>query len=311
MEEAFRLAKEAGDNTNLMRAYNNIAIDQVCRRSAPTATGRRSCARDSSSRSRSGTIAERRMDLGEPRRRRCSSSGGSRRARSTSGTRSTSLDRVGDEPLIGHAADRAGDGGSDARDASTKPSRVPGRGRARSWRRTRSRRGLVVRAAVRRVPGARAGRSSCRGGSVRRGRRACSAPSASTPYPEVIAECPRDVPAPRRSRGRGGDVPRPRPSSTDSIQSAAHATQHRRGCSNRDPVRVASAILREAVAEFERLETAHLRGARDGRPRPRDDASRPRTLRELLERARAILLECDAHAVPRRGRRGARRGRMA
>ena len=37
MEEAFRLAKEAGDNTNLMRAYNNIATTRL-QTQGPTAT---------------------------------------------------------------------------------------------------------------------------------------------------------------------------------------------------------------------------------------------------------------------------------
>ena len=195
--------------------------------------------------------------------------------------------RVGDEPLIGQRL-------------ITLATVVLMRGRIDeavayrdeadpSWRRTRSRRGRV-RAAVRRVPGPRAGRSSCRGGSVRRGRRARPRTQRGQ-LPRVHRGMPARVRAPRRSRDRA-ETYRDLESSHrfDPERGPRHGTS--RGCSNPIPPR-RSTILREAVARFDRLEMRVFAA------RAMVDLGRAMTRagedpRELLERARAILIECDA-----------------
>ena len=150
MEEAFRLAKEAGDNTNLMRAYNNIATTRSATR-GPAATAE--VLREGLELAlRSGHDRERRMDRGQPRRRRCSSSAGSRRARSTSGSRSTSRDASATSHCIGQRLISLATRGADAR-SRRRGGRDTGTRLRRSWRRTPSRRRRIP-AAVRRVPGA-------------------------------------------------------------------------------------------------------------------------------------------------------------
>ena len=109
-------------------------------------------------------------------------------------------------------------------------------------------------------------------------------------YPEFIAECPRAFLL-LGDRGRA-ETYRDLEGSTYSIQSAAHATNIT-GLLEPDPAR-SVAILREAVAEFERLETRIFAA------RAMVDLGRAMTRagedpHELLERARSILLECDAN----------------
>jgi class 3 adenylate cyclase/tetratricopeptide (TPR) repeat protein len=107
--------------------------------------------------------------------------------------------------------------------------------------------------------------------------------------PEVFSECVRTFL--RLGDRDGAETFRDLDASTDSVQSAAHA-RNIRGLLEPDPARAVE-ILREAVAEFERLEM-HVFAARAmvdlGRAMARsgDDPG------EILERARSILTECDA-----------------
>ena len=100
IEEAYRLAKEVGDFSNLMRATT------TCRRSSrtrpPTTSGREAVLREGLELAqRGGRDGARRMADREPRRRPVSASGSSRRPRRCSAGRSSSPSQVGDEPLRG------------------------------------------------------------------------------------------------------------------------------------------------------------------------------------------------------------------
>jgi len=79
--------------------------------------------------------------------------------------------------------------------------------------------------------------------------------------------------------------------STDSVQSAAHA-RNVAGLLESDPARAVE-LLREAVAEFERLEM-RLYAARAMVDLARAMARAGQDPGDLLERARDILIECDA-----------------
>ncbi|MBI2755382.1 MAG: tetratricopeptide repeat protein [Chloroflexi bacterium] len=108
-------------------------------------------------------------------------------------------------------------------------------------------------------------------------------------YPEVFTECVRALvlagdPA-RAATFRDLDA------STDSVQSAAHA-RNVGGLLESDPAR-AVALLREAVAEFERLEM-RVDAARAIVDLARAMAHAGRDPGDLVDRARAILTESDA-----------------
>ena len=103
MEEAFRLAKAVGDNSNLMRSVQQPAGDQVADAGPPTSATRRGgpARRDSSSRSAVGTLANERVDLTGSLGDACASSSGEleEAERLQRRSRSSSLAIVGDEPL--------------------------------------------------------------------------------------------------------------------------------------------------------------------------------------------------------------------
>ena len=283
MEEAFRLAKEAGDNTNLMRAYNNIATTRL-QTQGPRATAE--VLREGLELAlRSGTIANGGWISG--------SLGDAvqllGRLEESEAHQSLALElarRVGDEPLIGQRL-------------MTLATVVLMRGRVDEAVAYRDE-GAPIMAAnpepqglmfvpqfdgylglARRDRAAVADRFAEAAEHVR-------ALSVDT-YPDLIAECPRAFLL-LGDRGRAKTY-RDLEGSTDSIQSAAHATNVT-GLLEPDPAR-SIAILREAIAEFERLEM-RIFAARAlvdlGRAMTRAGENPP----ELLERARAILLECDA-----------------
>jgi class 3 adenylate cyclase/tetratricopeptide (TPR) repeat protein len=108
-------------------------------------------------------------------------------------------------------------------------------------------------------------------------------------YPEMFTECVRELVL-------TGDVVRATSfrdldASTDSVQSAAHA-RNVAGLLEPDPAR-AQALLREAVAEFERLEM-RIFAARAMVDLGRAMAQTGDDPAEILERAREILSESDA-----------------
>ena len=108
-------------------------------------------------------------------------------------------------------------------------------------------------------------------------------------YPEVFTECVRALvlagDTARAATFRDLDA------STDSVQSAAHA-RNIAGLLESDPAR-AVALLREAVAEFERLEM-RVYAARAMVDLGRAMAHAGEDPAEVLDRAREILTECDA-----------------
>ena len=108
-------------------------------------------------------------------------------------------------------------------------------------------------------------------------------------YPELFTECVRSLvligDVARAATFRDLDA------STDSVQSAAHA-RNVAGLLESDPARAVE-LLREAVAEFERLEM-RIYAARAMVDLGRAMARAGQDPGELLERARDILTECDA-----------------
>ena len=284
MEEAFRLAKEAGDNTNLMRAYNNIATTRL-QTQGPTATA--DVLREGLELAlRSGTIANGGWISG--------SLGDAvqllGRLEESEAHQRLAVDlarRVGDEPLIGQRL-------------ITLATVVLMRGRVDEAVAYRDEaapimaanpepQGLVFVPQFDGYLGLARGDRAAVADRFAEAAEHVRAYSVDT-YPEFIAECPRAFLL-LGDRGRA-DTYRDLEGSTYSIQSAAHATNIT-GLLEPDPAR-SVAILREAVAEFERLET-RIFAARAmvdlGRAMTRDGQDP----RELLERARAILLECDAN----------------
>jgi class 3 adenylate cyclase/tetratricopeptide (TPR) repeat protein len=283
MEEAFVLAKEVGDTTNLMRAYNNIATTRQ-QRDGPAATAE--VLREGLELAlRSGTIANGgwiagslgdtlliagALDESEQHQR-------------------LALDlarRVGDEPLIGMRLTGLAnvmlirgriDEAIAARDEAEpilKANPEPQIEAFLPWfdgylalgRRDR------VRAAERFAEAAE---------HVR----AYNADVA----PEIFPDCVRAfLLIGERARAEGfGDLD----GSTDSIQSAAHGLAIT-GLLERDPARAVE-TLRDAVAGYERV------GMRLYSPRTMVDLARAMIQvsedpRDVLERARGIMLECDA-----------------
>jgi hypothetical protein len=108
-------------------------------------------------------------------------------------------------------------------------------------------------------------------------------------YPETFTECVRAL-------ALTGDMARAATfrdldASSDSIKSAAHA-RNVAGLLESDPARAVE-LLREAVAEFERLEM-RVYAARATVDLGRAMAEAGEDPAELLESARAMLTECDA-----------------
>jgi class 3 adenylate cyclase/tetratricopeptide (TPR) repeat protein len=283
MEEAFRLAKEAGDNTNLIRAYNNIATTRL-QTQGPTATAE--VLREGLELAlRSGTIANGGWISG--------SLGDAvqllGRLEESEAHQRLAVDlarRVGDEPLIGQRL-------------ITLATVVLMRGRLDEAISLRDE-GAPIMAANPEpqgfmfVPQFDGYLALARGDRLEAADRFAAAGervreySVDT-YPELIAECPRAFLL-LGDRERA-ETYRDLEGSTDSIQSAAHATNIT-GLLEPDPARSVT-ILHDAVAEFERLEMRVFAA------RAMVDLGRAMTRagedpRELLERARAILLECDA-----------------
>jgi tetratricopeptide (TPR) repeat protein len=283
MEEAFRLAKEAGDNTNLMRAYNNIATTRLQTR-GPRATAE-VLSEGLELALRSGTIANGGWisgSLGDAAQLLG-------RLEESEAHQRLAVDlarRVGDEPLIGQRL-------------ITLATVVLMRGRVDEAVAYRDEaapimaanpepQGLVFVPQFDGYLGLARGDRAAAADRFAEAAEHVRALSVDT-YPEFLAECPRAFLL-LGDRGRA-ETYRDLESSTDSIQSAAHATNIT-GLLEPDPAR-SVAILREAVAGFDRLET-RIFAARAmvdlGRAMTRDGGDP----RELLERARSILLECDA-----------------
>jgi class 3 adenylate cyclase/tetratricopeptide (TPR) repeat protein len=283
MEEAFRLAKQAGDNTNLMRAYNNLATTRLLTQ-GPAATaevlreGLELALRSGTVANGgwiAGTLADAEQLLG--------------RLKESEEHQVLSVDlarRVGDEPLTGMRLaalamlvlmrGRIDEAVVDRDEAAPILAANP---------EPQSDAFLPLIDAY--LALARGDRAHAADGFARAAEyvRAYSVDQ----YPEVIAECPRAfVLLGDRDRA---ETYRDLEGSTASIVSAALA-RNIAGMLEPDPSR-AVATLREAVAEFERLEMRLIQA------RAMVDLGRAMTRaggdpRELLERARALLFECDA-----------------
>jgi class 3 adenylate cyclase/tetratricopeptide (TPR) repeat protein len=283
MEEAFRLAKEAGDNTNLMRAYNNIATTRG-QTQGPAATAE--VLREGLELAlRSGTIANGGWIAG--------SLGDTvqllgRLAESEEHQR-LALDlarRVGDEPLIGMRL-------------IALATIVLMRGRIDEAIAYRDEAAPILAAnpepqGYHFVPqfdgylGLARGDRAAVAGRFAEAAEHVRAYSVDT-FPEVIPECARAFLL-VGDRDRAATY-RDLEGSTVSIQSAAHA-RNVAGLLEPDPARSIDA-LRAVVAEFERLEMRIL-AARGMVDLSRAIARAGDDPREVLERARELLGECDA-----------------
>ena len=283
MEEAFRLAKEAGDATNLMRAYNNIANTRGATQGPLATTALMYEGLELALRSGvisnagwiAGTLGDTVQVLG--------------RLEEAEQHQRLAVDlarRVGDEPLIGQRLICLGWA-------------VLMRGRIDEAVSYREEAAPLI--AANPEPQAAYGLPLFDGylGVGRHDRAAAASGFAEAAehvraynvetYPDVIAEA-------ARAFVLLGDLDRAETyrdldASTDSIQSAAHA-RNVAGLLEADPDR-AVALLREAVAEFERLEM-RLFAARAMVDLGRAMVRAGEDPREVLERARALITECDA-----------------
>jgi class 3 adenylate cyclase/tetratricopeptide (TPR) repeat protein len=283
MEEAFALAKEVGDTTNLMRAYNNIASTRSARRGpAPTTDVLREGLELAL---RSGTIANAgwisgtlgdmlqllgRLEESEERER-------------------SALElarRVGDEPLIGQRLASLG-------------IVVAMRGRGAEAAGYRDEAAPILLAnpepqAGSFIPQLDAYLAMQRGDRPAAAELLAEAAASVRAYsvdafPEIIPECAR-IFVRLGDRDRA-ETYRDLDRTTDAVVTAVHA-QNVAGLLERDPARAVQ-TLREAVAGYERLEM------RPFQARAMVDLGRAMTAtgedpHEVLERARALLFECDA-----------------
>jgi class 3 adenylate cyclase/tetratricopeptide (TPR) repeat protein len=283
MDEAFRLAKEVGDNQNLLRAYNNLASSMLAT-SGPAAAAEMlaeglELALRSGNVANGGWIAGSLAD-GEEQLGRLESAEEHQRLAVTL------AQRVGDEPLTGQRL-------------ISLAIDVILRGRMGEALELRERAVPILDAnpepqGFHFVPFfdgyvgiARRDRQAAADAFAQAGEhlRAFNVDAA----PEVFGECARAFLL-RGDRERA-ETYRDLDASTDSILTMAHA-RNVRGLLESDPAR-AEDLLRDAVAEFERLEmrVSAARAMIDlGRAMARGDDDP----RETLERARDILTECDA-----------------
>jgi tetratricopeptide (TPR) repeat protein len=283
MEGAFRLAKEAGDTTNLMRAYNNLASTRGASQ-GPAATA--DVLREGLELAlRSGVIANGGWISG--------SLGDTYellgRLEEAEGNGRLALDlarRVGDEPLT-------------AQRVVSLAVVVAMRGRTDEAARLREEGAPLMAAnpepqAAHFLPyldGFLALARRERSTAADRFEEAAEYTRAHSVDlgPEVITEGVRAL-VRVNAMDRAGKF-RDLGASTDSVQSAAHA-RNVAGLLEPDPARAAD-VLRDTVTEFERLEM-RVHGARALVDLGRAMARAGEDPREVLERARDILTQCDA-----------------
>jgi class 3 adenylate cyclase/tetratricopeptide (TPR) repeat protein len=283
MERAFVLAKEVGDMTNLMRAYNNIAATRAAAQGpGPTAEVLREgldLALRSGTIANGGWIAGTLGDMLQLLGRFEESEERERFAVELAR-------RVGDEPLIGQRLASLG-------------LVVAMRGRGAEAQTLRDQAAPILEAnpepqADTFMPQLDGYLALGRGDPQEAANRFAEAAEAARAYnvdtfPEIIPECARifvSLGDPDRA-----ETYRDLDPSSGTVVIAAHA-RNVAGLLERDPARAAES-LREAIAAYERLEmrTFEARAMADlGRAMIRAGEDP----REVLERARAILLECDA-----------------
>jgi class 3 adenylate cyclase/tetratricopeptide (TPR) repeat protein len=283
MEEAFRLAKQAGDNQNLMRAYNNLASTRGASE-GPMATAE--VLREGLELAlRTGVIAN----------------GGW-----IAGSLGDTVELLGDLPqaeeherLAVSLGQRVGDEPMTGQRLISLATVVLMRGRIDEALAIRDQAAPILAAnpepqAFHFLPQfdgylglGRHDRATAadRFAEAARHARAYNIDS----YPEIIPECVR-VFLLLGARDRA-ETYRDLDASTDSIQSAAHARTVA-GLLEPDPVRAVQ-LLRGAVTEFQRLEM-QVHAARAMVDLGRAMARTGDDPREILERAREILTECDA-----------------
>jgi predicted ATPase/class 3 adenylate cyclase len=282
MEEAFALAKEVGDTTNLMRAYNNIASTRSASQGpGPTAEVLREGLELAL---RSGTIANAGWisgTLGDM----LQLLGGFEESEERERFALELARRVGDEPLIGQRLASLGivlvirGRGAEAigyRDEAAPILEANPEPQAGSF-----------------IPQLDAYLAMERGDRREAADRLAEAAESVRAYsvdtfPEIIPECARAfVMIGDRDRAETyRDLDR-----STAVVSAAHA-RNIAGLLERDPDRAIQA-LQEAVDAYERLEMRPFK-ARAMVDLGRAMTSNDQDAREVLERARAILLECDA-----------------
>jgi class 3 adenylate cyclase/tetratricopeptide (TPR) repeat protein len=283
MEEAFRLAKEIGDTTNLLRAYNNIASTRGGSRGpGPTAEVLRE-GLDLALRSGTianggwiaGTLGDTLQLLG--------------RLEESEEHQRLALDlarRVGDEPLIGMRL-------------ISLATVVLMRGRIEEAIGFRDEAAPILAAnpepqGLQFVPLFDGYLGLARGDRRAAADRFAEAAEHVRAYnvdtfPETIVECARSF-VRLGERDRAGTY-RDLDASTASVQSAAHA-RNVAGLLEPDPARSVE-MLRAAVGEYDRLEM-RLFAARAMVDLGRAMTRTGEDPREVLERARELLLECDA-----------------
>jgi tetratricopeptide (TPR) repeat protein len=289
MEEAFRLAKEAGDYQNLMRAYNNIAHARAATQ-GPKATA--DVEREGLELAlRSGTIANGGWiagTLGDMEQL----IGELADAEEHQRLAVSLAQRVGDEPLTGQRL-------------SSLAMVLLMRGRAEEALAVRDQAVPLIDANP--EPQAAAFLPSFDGyAALARADRAEAADHFANAVdllrafepenaPDIFAECVRALV--RLGNRERAETYRDLDGPTDSVQTPVFA-MNVRGLLERDPGRAID-ILRETITEFQRLEMdlyvarasvdlAHVVATADL------PGHGPQEVRELLDRARDILLECDA-----------------
>lgn len=283
MEEAFALAKELGDINNLMRAYNNIAATRSARRGpAPTAEVLREgldLALRSGTIANAGWIAGTLGDMLQLLGRYEESEERERFAVELAR-------RVGDEPLMGQRLASLG-----------IVVAMRGRGTEAIGYRNEAEPILLANPEPQAgsfIPQLDAylamGRGDRHAAADLLAEAAASVRAYSVDtFPEIIPECAR-IFVRLGDRDRA-DTYRDLDERTDAVVAAVHE-RNVTGLLERDPARAVE-TLREAVAGYERLEMLPFQA------RAMADLGRAMTANgedphEVLERARAILFECDA-----------------